>query len=98
MYTIVYNKLVASEDFRGVSLGDKRMIWKAIDKKLKTYPEIFGKPLHGNLKGLYRLRVSHYRVVYSIKKQEIIVYIIKIGLRKDLLVYIEAAKRLKLLK
>jgi mRNA interferase RelE/StbE len=31
----------------------------------------------------YRLRQGHYRIVYGIEKDELIVYVVKIGHRKD---------------
>ncbi len=33
-----------------------------------------GKPLHGQLKGLFSLRVGEYRVVYEIHEQSIILH------------------------
>lgn len=68
-----------------------------IHKKLRLQPDIFGKPLAAELKGYYRLRLDPYRILYRVHKKEVIVYILQIGLRKDLTVYLEAAKRLKLL-
>jgi len=70
---------------------------RSIHKKLKTHPEAFGKPLFGELKGYYRLRIDPYRVIYRIEKEKILVFIIHIGLRKDFLAYIESAKRLGLM-
>ena len=31
----------------------------------------------------YRIRQGHYRIVYSIEKDELVVYVIKVGHRKD---------------
>lgn len=95
MYKIVYHKLVLSKDFKKISKTDQRKILRAIHKKLYLSPDTFGKPLRGDLEGYYRLRIDHYRVIYRIKKKEVIVIVIHVGLRKDLLVYIETAKRLK---
>lgn len=96
-WEIQYNKLIFKKDFKKIPEGEQRKIVKTINKKLKKDPEAFGKPLTGNLKGYYRLRIDPYRVIYRIEKNKIIVYIIHIGLRKDFLVYIEAAKRLHLI-
>ena len=49
-------------------------------EKLKANPRI-GKPLTGNLRGLWRLRQDNYRIIYKIKDQELIVYVINIGNR-----------------
>lgn len=97
MYKIIFHDLVYSDDFKNIPKSDQKRIFKVINKKLKYEPEIFGKPLQAKLKGFYRLRIDQYRVIYRINKKRIEVFIIKIGLRKDLIAYIKAAQRLKLL-
>lgn len=42
-----------------------------------------GKPLKLSLKGNYSLRVGMYRIIYSINRQIILVFILKIGHRRD---------------
>jgi mRNA interferase RelE/StbE len=42
-----------------------------------------GTPLVGKLKGLFRLRVGSYRVIYIIYHQKLIIYIIELGHRRD---------------
>lgn len=39
---------------------------ESIYKKLATYPEMYGKRLRGTLKGLWKLRVGDWRVVFGI--------------------------------
>lgn len=97
MYKIVYHKLVLDKDFKKIPQSDQKKIILTIDKKLTVDPVHFGKPLLGELKGYFRLRIDPYRVIYRIEKEKIIVEIIQIGLRKDLMVYIAAAKRLKII-
>lgn len=97
MYKIFYHKLVLSKDFKKVPKGDLRKIINAIHKKLFLSPETFGKPLQSELKGYFRLRIDPYRVIYRIEKERIFVFIVQIGLRKDFIVYLEAAKRLGLM-
>ncbi|MEM3726255.1 MAG: type II toxin-antitoxin system RelE/ParE family toxin [Candidatus Bathyarchaeia archaeon] len=46
---------------------------------LKTNPYI-GKPLRGEWKGVYSLRIGDYRVLYQIKKNE--VFLLVVGHRK----------------
>ena len=41
-----------------------------------------GKPLVGDKKGCYRIRVGDYRIIYEVAKKEI--WTIKIGHRKDI--------------
>jgi len=50
---------------------------------LKKDPKI-GKPLSGNLRGLWRLRYDKYRIIYKIREQEFIVVVLNIGHRKDI--------------
>ena len=63
---------------------------KALDKEvqvrilreisiLKTDPFV-GKPLRGEWKGVYSLRIGDYRVLYQIKKNE--VFLLVVGHRK----------------
>ena len=97
MYQILYHRLVFEEDFKKFSKKESEKIINDVKKKLSLDPIAFGKPLSKELKGYYRLRIQDYRVVYRIKKQQVEVFVLKVGLRKDFIVYIEAAKRLGLI-
>ena len=68
----------------------KYTLQKAIETKLMVDPIQFGLPLKKNLKGLMKLRVGNYRIVYSIQKKTVMVFVIKIGHRKE--VYKKASK------
>ena len=46
-------------------------------------PRQFGKPLHGDRKGLWRYRVGHYRLICEIQDEKITVLVLHIGHRKD---------------
>jgi mRNA interferase RelE/StbE len=46
---------------------------------LKTNPYV-GKPLRGEWKGIYSLRIGDYRVLYQIKEEK--VYLLVVGHRK----------------
>ncbi|MFA6305612.1 MAG: type II toxin-antitoxin system RelE/ParE family toxin [Candidatus Gracilibacteria bacterium] len=94
-YKITYHPLVFEEDLKKIPQGDQRKILSAIFKKLSKDPYAYGKPLQKELKGYFRLRIMDYRAIYRIEKREIIVEVVKIGIRKDLIVYLQAAKRLK---
>jgi len=78
VYKIEYVESV-KEDLRSVSKANKEQIRKAIEKKLATNPIEFGKPLQYSLKGLRRLRVGDYRVIFQIAEDSKTVLIIKIG-------------------
>ena len=43
-----------------------------------------GKPLKGHLKGRYSYRVGTYRVVYLVRRHEMLVLIIDVGHRRDI--------------
>lgn len=95
MYTVLIDELVLKEDFRKIDKPDQQKIIKTIRKKLTSEPEIFGSPLRSDLKGLWKLRVGPYRAIYEIKKKEVLVYVIKVGFRRDEEVYKEILKRFK---
>lgn len=97
MFEILYHRLVMKDDFKKISPFDQKRILKTIQKKLTADPISFGKPLLGELKGYYRLRIDPYRVVYRVEGGQVIVFVLKIGMRRDSEAYIDAAKRLKLL-
>ena len=42
-----------------------------------------GKSLKGELKGRYSYRVGDYRILYMIRRHELIVYVIDMGHRRD---------------
>lgn len=88
-WTVIYHHLVGKEDKKKIDPYHWRLIIDNIDKKLTTDPVHYGKPLHGKLKGFYKLSVEKYRAIYQIQKSNIIVWVIKIGPRKDDKVYID---------
>lgn len=89
-YQIKYDIRVPG-DLESISAPLRNRIQNAIETKLTTQPELFGKPLRHSLAGFRVLRVGGYRVVYLIK--QLIVLILLIGDRKY--VYREALKRLR---
>jgi mRNA interferase RelE/StbE len=95
MYTVEIDELVFSEDFKKIDRTGQKRIMKAVRKKLTEEPRAYGKPLSGEYKGYWKLKVGPYRVVYEIIESQVTVYVIKIGYRRDSEVYKELAKRLK---
>jgi len=69
MYQISYLPEVVKKQIPRLSLPVKRRIKKAIEKKLMINPIVFGKPLRHSLKGLRRLRVDDYRVIYKVTEK-----------------------------
>ena len=52
-------------------------------KELKENPEL-GKPLVGKLSGLWTIRFGKYRAIYQIRKNELLIIILKLGHRKNI--------------
>ena len=88
-YSIKYDVRVPS-DLKFIDALSRKKIQSAIEAKLATQPELFGKPLRHSLAGFRVLRVGRYRTVYLIKQS--VVLVLLIGDRKY--VYQEAFKRL----
>ena len=83
MYRIEYLEQVR-KDLKPISKSDKEKIRSAIESKLSSNPIEFGKPLQYSLKGLRRLRVGDYRVIFQIDQSNKIVLVIKIGHRREI--------------
>jgi mRNA interferase RelE/StbE len=69
------------------AIQDKREQHGIIDRlqKLKFEPIQQGKPLTGDLKGFYSIRVvgQQYRIVYQVKTAQILVVVVGVGRRKE---------------
>ena len=62
-YNLFYHPDVDKVDLPVIDEKNKTMIKRAIEERLATNPEIYGKPLQRTLKGYWKLRVGEYRVV-----------------------------------
>ncbi|MBL7544050.1 MAG: type II toxin-antitoxin system RelE/ParE family toxin [Bdellovibrionaceae bacterium] len=82
MYKVEYLESI-KEDLKSISKANKDQIRKAIEKKLAANPIEFGKPLQYSLKGLRRLRVGDYRIIFQIEEENKVVLIVKIGHRRE---------------
>ncbi|MBI5401088.1 MAG: type II toxin-antitoxin system RelE/ParE family toxin [Candidatus Yonathbacteria bacterium] len=89
MFEISYHKKIV-DDISNISTSNKIAISKAIEEKLTSDPEFFGKPLQFSLTGLRSLRVGDYRIVFQLKKKE--VFVVFIGHRS--VVYTLVSKRI----
>ena len=89
-FEIFYHQLVVKEDMLKLGNADKNNIRKAIENKLTTNPETFGKPLRRSLKAYRKLRVGDYRVIYRIESKKVKIFYI--GHRS--IVYKKADKRI----
>jgi mRNA interferase RelE/StbE len=84
LYKIVL--LPEAEKFYRRLFTYNREVFKRIDAALamlKTDP-FLGKPLKDRLKGKFSLRVGVYRIIYSIEKQKLIIYVLDIGHRREI--------------
>ncbi len=84
MHKIFYLPEVVKKQIPKLSLPARNRIRKAIEKKLAIDPVAFGKPLRYSLKGLRRLRVDDYRIIYKIDEINQKVIIVKIAHRKEI--------------
>jgi len=77
-YQILYFPSVIKEDIPDLDKKIRDRVKKAIEKKLATHPEIFGRPLNNPFKNFYKLRVGDWRIVFKIEKgQVVIIFIIQ---------------------
>ena len=81
MYTIEIEKRCLRE-LKQLSKSVVRMAFDLIETEIAKDPYA-GKELKGKYKGLFSYRFSHYRIVYEIKKQRLIVIILRIRHRKN---------------
>ncbi len=82
-WTIEYTES-ASKEINELDGNVKKIIKRAIEDKLMVDPLKFGLPLRRNLSGLFKLRVGSYRIIYQIRKSEVLVLVIAIGHRKNI--------------
>jgi len=93
MWKVQIHRLVVEEDFSSINKHDQTIILKTIYKKLTVDPEQYGAPLRNELKGYWKLKISHYRIVYRIEKNIVRVLVMKVGMRRDDQVYKEMLTR-----
>lgn len=94
MWQVAIHPLVWEEDFTRLDPQARHQITRAIRRKLTTSPATFGQPLSGPLKGYWRLRVGPYRVIYRMEHQRLVVIVVKVGMRRDAHIYVDAIPRL----
>ncbi len=92
-WEVFYHKDV-EDDLKSVGPSAARRIIRTIDKKLTTAPDRYGLPLAHNLKDFWKLRIGDYRVVYRLIDQQVIVYVLAVGPRRDKEIYKTASERI----
>jgi mRNA interferase RelE/StbE len=73
-YNLFYHPDVDKADLPMIDEKNKTMIKRAIEERLATNPEVYGKPLQRTLKGYWKLRVGEYRVVFKIFGNDIRIF------------------------
>jgi len=80
------------KDLRRIDRQDQRFILDSLDSFICDYSEAFEtellrtgklKKLRGEWKGFYRLRLRTYRVIYKKYPDRLVVYVVRIGHRRD---------------
>ena len=82
LYSIDFSK-EASDDLDALYASDRKLFQRIIRKieSLEDRPHE-GKPLVGNHKGEFALRVGNYRIVYEIDSKNHILYVLTVKHRK----------------
>ena len=81
LFFLRYHSLVLKEDIPALNQNIKKRIKAAVEKRLGSRPCDYGKPLRGELKSLWSLRVGDYRALYHVQAK--VVIIIQIVHRRD---------------
>ena len=81
MYRIEFSHLAAKE-LEKIYTVDKKLYSRfiVVIETLKTKP-YQGKRLKGKLAGDFSLRLGNYRIIYTVKEERLIIYIIDLGHR-----------------
>ncbi len=80
MYDVIL-KDSAQKFFRKLDKFDQERIVKKL-RLLKQNP-FLGKPLMGNFSGSRSLRIGKYRVIYQVRQNELIIFVLDVGQRKN---------------
>lgn len=81
MFKVEYAEGVV-KDLRHLPHEFKRRALDIIEQDLSADPHL-GKPLSGSFKGLLKFRVGDYRIIYSIEKDRLTIFVLRIRHRKD---------------
>lgn len=71
----------AAKELKRITRLDRERIVAAIDQLAET-PHL-GTSLKGDLRGLRRLRVGNYRVLYELRDDELVVLVVRVAHRRD---------------
>lgn len=76
----------ALKEFRKISKPDQVLIKKYLTNRIAKIdnPRLFGKSLANSLSGLWRYRVSNYRIICNFEEHKMIVFVVAVGHRKQI--------------
>lgn len=76
----------AENDLKKIDREIQRRILRYLREKIATEkdPRRFGAPLRRELSGLWKYRLGDYRIICRIEDKKVVVYVIRIGHRKDI--------------
>lgn len=80
-YKIEYAKGVV-KDLKKLPTHVKQKALMVVEKILARNP-LIGKKLTGPYKGMLRYRIGDYRIIYSIEKQRLVIFVLRIRHRKN---------------
>lgn len=75
-FKIIYQLAVTQEDIPRIAETWRNKIESAIEEKLVTHPDVYGKPLRRSFRGYRKLRVGDYRVVFRIEALQVKIFAI----------------------
>ena len=75
----------AAHELRRLGHQPQRLILTYLRTRIATAedPRRFGRPLTGDLKGLWRYRVGDYRIVARIEAHRLVVLVVTVGHRRE---------------
>ncbi|HEX9721954.1 MAG TPA: type II toxin-antitoxin system RelE/ParE family toxin [Candidatus Paceibacterota bacterium] len=76
-FEILYHEAVVSQDIPKLPKEWRGKVQRAIEEKLTSHPEVFGKPLRSSLKGYRKLRAGDWRVIFRIEGNAVKIFAIK---------------------
>ena len=82
-YVVKALETVKTIDLPKLDSSVQRRIQKKIDQ-IRRDPHSYGKPLGGELVGLYKVRVGKFRIVYQVREEELLILIIAIAHREEI--------------
>lgn len=82
-YQVVFSKR-AERDLKKMDPDAQTQIIEAATALGKNPRPPSSKPMKGDYKGYWRERTGNYRIIYEITDEKLVVFVIRVGHRKDI--------------